>query len=78
MNMEYLFCVLYLSPEVHGFHRQSMDSIYPFVKFVDFTQSPWSPHVNPWIPCIPWTPQGLPGGLKSTLLSSCKILGPDM
>ena len=49
-----------------------MDSISPFAKFVDFIQSPWSPHVNPWIPCIPWTPQGLPGGLRSMLFSAVR------
>jgi len=60
--------ILYFIPKSKSpwIHRQSMDSIYLFVKFVDFIQSPWSPHVNPWIPCIPWTPQGLPGGLRST------------
>ena len=65
----YILCSIPKPLEVHGVHRQSMDSIYLFVKSVDFIQSPWSPHVNPWIPCIPWTPQGLPGGLKSTVLS---------
>src|SRR6266446_38149 len=62
----YILCSIPKPLEVHGVHRQSMDSSYLFVKSVDFIQSPWSPHVNPWILCIPWTPQGLPGGLKST------------
>jgi len=43
-----------------------MDFTYLFVKSVDFIHSPWSPHVNPWILCIPWSPQGFPGGLRST------------
>src|SRR6267378_3738445 len=66
----YILCSIPKPLEVHGVHRQSMDSIYLFVKSVDFIQSPWSPHVNPWILCIPWTPQGLPGGLKSTEIFS--------
>src|SRR5882762_1158154 len=69
----YILCSIPKLLEVHGVHRQFMDSIYLFVKSVDFIQSPWSPHVNPWILCIPWTPQGLPGGLKSTHKNQDKI-----
>ena len=52
-NFLYILCSILKPLEGHGVHRQSMDSIYLFVKSVDFIQSPWSPHVNPRIPCIP-------------------------